>query len=56
MSKFLNIAHSAISGTLIVFTFGGFALFGQQFWSLVQHLKALPPPPKVDSAAPAKLA
>ncbi len=55
-SRFLNLAHSAISGTLIVFSFGGLALFSHQFWSLIQHIKHLPPGPLPEATAAAAAA
>jgi len=53
MAKLLDLAHTAITGTLVVFSFGGLALFSQNFWGLVQHFKALPPPLSPEAAAAA---
>jgi hypothetical protein len=56
MSRILNLAHTAISGSLIVISFGGFAFFGTQFWGLIQHIKKTVPQPAPADAAPSKLA
>lgn len=51
MAKLLDLGHALVSGTLIVFSFGGLALFSHQFWSLLQHIKTLPPPVREPAAA-----
>ena len=50
---FLDVAHRAIAGSLIIITLGGFTFFGERFLNLVAHIKkhaAENPPP---AAAPA---
>ncbi len=51
MAKLLDLGHALVSGTLIAFSFGGLALFSHQFWSLLQHIKTLPPPVREPAAA-----
>jgi hypothetical protein len=59
---FLDVAHRAIAGSLIIVTLGGFTFFGERFLSLVAHIKkhvaenppaAAPAAAQQGSAAPA---